>query len=351
MLKDKGAKTNFLAGVIEEIRQENNLVEEKKQDINIEKDVVDIITFCNHPGLMNLPGANLFIFLSQRVILKCFYMGTKGNENLKLNDEETNWLYTKEQNAAIEKIKAKLDGVVDGEKQNFDFFELNLACGRRSSKTLLASIISAYEAYKLIMLGDPYRYYGIPEDEEIAIINTANSQRQAGRLFAQVKARIRNAPFFKGRVQGKGDSISEIRLYTDIDLIKKESKEVNIAVNGSIVLVCGHSNPDTLRGYSSPCIIFDELQLYTEHPVISGRDFYNALKPSIALFAERGEGRLIEISTTGEPKGIFYDVHRQGMSTKPKFNEILGFWLATWDINERMSYNSKLGYAALCVVK
>ncbi len=338
-----GAKTDFLSDVISKIKSENNLdkklttVKSTNRDPN---EIVDVMTFCMRDDLLALPKGNFNLFLSQRVILKCFYLGTRGNMDVELTPEEWNWLYEKQQNAAIDKIKRKLDGVTLGNEHNFNFSELNLACGRRSSKTILASIICAYEAYKLIKIGDPYKYYNIPYDEEMAIINVANSQKQAGRLFSQIKARIRNAPFFKGRVQGKGESASELRIFTDQDLAKIKSGEVNVSVDGSIVLVCGHSNPDTLRGYSSPCIIFDELQYYTEHPIVSGSEFYNTLIPSITKFTTKGDGRLIEISTTGTPSGVFYNTHKQGQSTDEKFNQVLGFHLATWEINDDLPYNS-----------
>jgi len=330
-------KENFLESLVNDIKESEGL--SKKDEEIKEEPLVDIITFCNSETLMDLPGQNFNLFLSQRVILKTFYMGTRGNENITLTDEEWNWLYTKQQTPAIVRLKRKTDGCEDG-KTNFNFSELNLACGRRASKTILASVICAYEAYKLIKLGDPYKFYGIPSGHEIAILNVANSQKQAGRLFAEIKSRIRDAPFFKNRVQGKGGTNSEIRLFTDIDLEKMKTGNYNIAVDGSIVLVCGHSNPDTLRGYSAICIIFDELQYYDEHPIISGKDFYNALVASVAEFGDYGDARIVEISTTGSPHGIFYNIHQQGQSTLPEFNQILGYHLATWDINEKLGYNS-----------
>lgn len=336
MTKKKIDKTiNPLGDVISQIRTENRL---EAKDSKVDSGIVDILTFCDRADLLNLPGNNFRLFLSQRVILKTFYMGSRGNENIKLTEEEWNWLYTKQQNSAITKIKRKFDGC-ENDQTNFNFTELNLACGRRSSKTILASIICAYEVYKLIKLGDPYKFYDIPNGKEIAIINVANSQKQAGRLFADIKARIRDAPFFKGRVQGDGGSASEIRFYTDIDIKKKEEKDYNIAIDGSIVLVCGHSNPDTLRGYAAICIIFDELQYYEEHPVVSGKYFYDSLTPSLLDFSKFGDGRVIEISTTGVPKGIFYDIHVSGQSTDSKFNPILGYHLATWDINDKFPYD------------
>jgi phage terminase large subunit-like protein len=128
-------------------------------------------------------------------------------------------------------------------------------------------------------------------------------------------------------------------LYTDIDLRKKDDPDMNIAVEGSIVLICGHSNPDSLRGYSAICILFDELQYYTEHPVVSGRDFYNALIPSMAKFDTYGGGKLVELSTTGIPSGIFHSIHKQGQSIDKQFDRILGFHLATWDINDEFPYD------------
>ncbi|GAG80471.1 unnamed protein product, partial [marine sediment metagenome] len=106
-------------------------------------------------------------------------------------------------------------------KDKFTFRELCLVLGRRGSKTILASVITAYEIYKLLVIGggDPHKFYGLPYDDEIAIINVALSQEQSGRLFGQVQARIRNSPFFKGRISK--ETTKEIRFYTDKDLEKK----------------------------------------------------------------------------------------------------------------------------------
>jgi len=59
-------------------------------------EVVDIMTFCDDPIYLNLPFNKLNLWLSQRVILKCFYMGTIGNKELSLTQEEWEWLYANE---------------------------------------------------------------------------------------------------------------------------------------------------------------------------------------------------------------------------------------------------------------
>jgi len=310
----------------------------KQEDGSEFSGIVDIMTFCYHPEFLELPKYNFNLWLGQRVILKCFYIGTRGNENITLDDNEMRWIHERQLDNVLYRLKAMRDGRNDGEAPVFTFNELHLALGRRASKTIMTSIIVAYEAYKLIKLGDPYKFYNIPEDEEIAIINVANSGPQGQRLFSQIKNRIRNCRFFRNRVDG--DALqSEIRLLTDIDIRKRADPKLNISIKGSIVLVCGHSNPDTLRGYSAAAILFDELAFYDENPVVSGRAFYNALIPSVAKFAKKGDGRLVEISTTDYPKGIFYDIHENGHKKDADFLRILSFRLATWDINEDLPYD------------
>lgn len=208
-----------------------------------------------------------------------------------------------------------------------------------SHNTLLASIISAYEAYKLATIGNgnPHDFYGIPYGEDIAIINVALSQNQAGRLFGMIHQRLRDSPFFRSRISNA--TTSEIRIYTDGDLKKqKELKDKNspLEVKGSIVIVCGHSNPDTLRGYSAVLILFDELAFYDEAGKTPGSAFYNALEPSTKKFKKFGDARLVEISSPNTMVGIFYDIFKSAKTS----NHILSFQMPTWCVNKDVPYDS-----------
>lgn len=289
----------------------------------VDESIKDIMAFCESPDLLNLPGSNLKLFPSQRIVLKCLYMGSRGNENLKLTAEEMQWLYDKKQDNVLEMIARR----EKGEQQRIS--ELILVLGRRSSKTVIASIISAYEIYKLLKVGagNPYTFYDIPMDKEIAVINVATSKKQAGRLFADVKARIRNSPFLNNRVANV--TADEIRIYTDTDLQRKNDPNVNVPVDGSVLIVCGHSNPESLRGYAAICLLFDELAFYDESEKVSGSSFYNALKPSVGDFSPKGDGMTVLISSPGPKTGVFYkrwtlSLHMQNM---------LSFKMATWDFN------------------
>jgi hypothetical protein len=311
---------------IAELKVSHGLVEQASSS----DDIVDIVKFCERPDLLNLPANNLNLFISQRVVLKCLYLGSRGNEDLQLTDEEVQWLKDKKQDNVLKMLHDRSKG---GVRRRVS--ELTLVLGRRASKTVIASIISAYEVYKLLKVGkgDPYNFYGIAYDEEIAILNVATSRKQAGRLFAQIKARLRNSPFFREKI-AKVTS-DEIRLYTDIDLRKLKESEDTVPVEGSVVIVCGHSNPDSLRGYTVICLIFDELAFYDESEKISGTDFYEALAPSVHDFASRGDGLIVEISTPGPKTGIFYKLWKNSFEV----DGMMSFKMATWDFNPNKPYD------------
>lgn len=309
-----------------------------------DSEIVDIMEFCSSPKYLNLPGNNFNLWLSQKVILKSFYMGTRGNKNLKLTEEEWNWLYDnseyEDKDGIVYKrnIKDVIRKLLALEKQGQDqaqtFRELHLVLGRRGSKTIMASIISAYEVYKLLVIGggDPHKFYRLPYDDEIAVINVALSQEQAGRLFGQVQARLRNSPFFRDRIAK--ETTKEIRLYTDMDL-KKKIDRPHLNIPGSILILCGHSNPDSLCGYNAILILFDEVAFFDETGKVTGRYFYNRLKPSLTHFLQFGDGRLVEISSPNKTNGIFYDIYEAAK----KYDDILSFQLPTWVTNPGVTYD------------
>ena len=392
--KKEEEATNPLMGAIRELKDiaegTTEVVEETKKQ---EKEIVDIITFCEDPKFLGFYGtsedtkiikqvndqtikqeiqdqllipaitentapvveeenedADIVVdsvpglYFAQRIILKCFYAGTIGNENLTLNQEEWEWLYAHQDNETREGIEYEknLKDVIRKMHQRIQnpkapyFKELHLALGRRATKTFLASIITAYEAYKLLVVnkGNPHAYYRLPSDDEIAIINVALSEKQAGRLFAQIQSRIRNSPFFKDRI-GKGNA-SEIRLLTNSDIEKKQNG-AQLDVYGSIILLCGHSAPDSLQGYSAILILFDEIAFYDESGKVTGTYFYKRLKPSLAKFYKYGAARIVQISSPNTRSGIFYDTWNLAKTD----DSILSFQLPSWDVNPDVPFDNE----------
>lgn len=359
-VRQKQKSINPLEEAILQINASNPGLKKNKD----KKEIVDVITFCDHEDYLNLLSEDngLDLWTSQRVILKCFYKNTIGNEDLELNKEEWEWLYKNEENEDLEgftyerNIKDVIKKVLEmdrfynekvkGNDINFGketsdkkaeyFSMLHLALGRRASKTLMASIITAYEAYKLLVIngGDPHKYYNLPNDDEIAIINVALSQSQAGRLFGQIQARLRNSPFFKGRIAKS--TTSEIRLFTDSDL-RKKGKGMDIDVAGSVLLLCGHSNPDSLAGYSAILILFDEIAFYDESGKVTGTYFFNRLKPSLSKFYKYNAARIVMISSPNNRNGIFYDMFEESK----RDDSILSFQLPTWCVNEDINFDNR----------
>ena len=303
--------------------------------------IVDVITFCNDPQYLDLPSSNFNLWLPQKVILKAFYMGTRGNENLKLTQEEWEWLHNNETDEerdgmVYEKnIKDVIVKLLKKEKTPFGFTELHLCVGRRGSKSIMSSVISAYEAYKLLIIGngDPHKFYGIPRGEDIHIINVALSQDQAGILFSMIRQRIMDGPFFRNKIGNA--TTTEIRLLTNEDIRKKKRNPI-LEIKGSVVILCGHSNPDTLRGKSAVLILFDELAFYDETGKTPGSAFYNALEPSTKKFKQFGDARLVEISSPNTMVGIFYDIYKNAKTS----DHILSFQLPTWCVNKDVTYES-----------
>ena len=347
----KISNSNPLLEAISAIKSQNKGVLASKdteaEEIDIKTgDIVDIMTFCNNPNYLNLKGNNFNLFLAQRTILKTFYMGTIGNENLKLDKDEWDWLYLNSKDEDIDgiiyekncdKVIEKLKKIESGSDNiNTQFKKLHLVLGRRASKTILASVITAYEVYKLITInkGDPHSYYSLPFGAEIVIINVALSQKQAGHLFSAISDRIESAPIFKGRI-AKGTT-QEIGIYTNRELEKKLKGDSVLANKPSIRIICGHSNPKTLRGHNAILLLFDELAFYDDTGKITGSQFYNDLEPSISHFVPYGHDRIVCISSPSSMSGIFYDIFKQSDKTR----EVLAYQLPTWSVNPTVTYES-----------
>ncbi len=332
--KTSQVESNALRDAVSRIKRNYGLDGSQLDDAGgKQKELVDIISFCESPQLLNLPANNFKLYPAQKIILKAFYMGSMGNENIKLTEEEWQWLYERENiyetKILIEKIKKQER--TRGTPEFVRFQELTLVLGRRSSKTAMTSIIAAYEAYKVLTVGggDPHTFYGIPFDKKIAIINVATAKKQAAELWDEIKARVRNSPFFSGRIEG--DVADEINLYTDRDLRKRQEGIGNLEIEGSVIMRCGHSNPKSLRGGAVICLMFDELAFYDEGAKVSGKQFYEALQPSVAQFANYNSGVIVEISSPGPKTGHFYTLY--DLSLQPESKHRMSLRMPTWKFN------------------
>ena len=230
-------------------------------------------------------------------------------------------------------------------------FVANNIIVHNSGKDMVSSLLASYEAMRLLEVpgGNPYTYYKIKEGNPIYIITAANSERQAKILFNEIKSVILNAPYFQDKIGDNGKAIdsSSIRLLTPSDKSinkTRRSKDVSEVEKGSVVILAGHSNSDSLRGNRSFLILLDEVALYKDTAgSASGDALYNSLLPSTADFRvhykEKGEiksrldSKIVSISSPRGKDGLLWRMWQNSLD-KEKGKHMLSMRAPTWKVNK-----------------
>jgi len=347
----KTKNKNSLASLIDQVIQQA-----KSSTVNEHK-VVDIITFCEHQNFLNFKGQDppLDLWPMQKIVLKLFYRGTRGNEHVELTDDELQILADIALNEDLDydDEKGGFKQVIEKYLRRVPHNQLLLVMGRRSSKTMLVSVIAAYEAYKLLECpeGNPHKYYRLSADKPIAILNVAVSEKQAyDPLFKEMQSRIARSPYFADKINHGATTSNTIYLLTDAD--KREnasriSRGMSIMLDGSVVLKSGHSNSASLRGQAAICILFDEFAHFqTSTGKSSGDEVYNALVPSTRQFGI--DGKVVLLSDPRGKEGMFYKLfcmaqEREIVNEKINYlnEDILALQLPTWRMNPNKEFTKK----------
>lgn len=324
---------------------------------SVKRKIPDIMTFVND---LEWLGLGLDLYPVQQIALKCFYRGSQGNENLKLNQAELNLLK-----------KLGCDGPgkgnVLGKYYNGEIFkDLVLIWGRRSGKDFVVSIIALYEAMKLLECdgGDPYAMYELGDANTINIITIANSQEQAKLAFAEMRAKLLKSKYFKDKFHSDGFTANSIYLLTPADKeenIRRKEKKLPLK-KGSIGLVVGHSNSDSLLGMGCIVLLLDEVATYKNADKI-----YQAMMPTIATYNRREyvidangdfiydefgmkevhkthyDGKLISISSPRGKEGKFHNLYK----TAPDTANRLMMRLSTWEVTPQRRNELRKEFAAM----
>ena len=324
---------------------------------SVERKIPDIMTFVNDPDWL---GLGLDLYPIQQIALKCFYRGSIGNENLVLSEAELNLLKklgcnTNERGNVLQKYA-----------NDETFKDLVLIWGRRSGKDFVVSIIALYEAMKLLECpgGDPYAMYELGDANTINIITIANSQEQAKLAFAEMRAKLLKSRYFKDKFLPDGFTSNSLYLLTPKDReenIERKEKKYPLK-KGSIGLVVGHSNSDSLLGMGCIVLLLDEVATYKNADKI-----YQAMMPTIAtynrreyavdaqgnhIFDEFGfkevhkthyDGKIISISSPRGKEGKFFDLYKSAPSTANR----LMMRLATWEVTPQKRKELRKEFAAM----
>lgn len=324
-----------------------------------ERNVVDIITFCEDSKYLNFLNQDppIQLWQMQRIVLKLLYRGTRGNENIFLTDDEINYLreIAKTEDLDYDKEKGGFEQVIDKYYRGEIITTLLLVMGRRSSKTMMVSIIAAYEAYKLCETpeGNPHKYYNISPDKPIHIINCAVSEPQAlDPLFLEIKSRILRSPYFLDKVNHACMKEGFLPILTDAD--KRENarrlKEgITDLVEGSVILRAACSNSASIRGKAAICILFDEFAHFlSSQGKSSGDEVYNALTPSATQFGK--DKKIVLLSDPRGKDGMFWKLFNLAqerekiikddvVTYKYKNDDILAIQIPTWRMNPQEDFS------------
>ena len=324
-------------------------------------EIPDIITFIEHEDWLGLGvGPNpVKLYPGQRIVLKAFYRGSRGNADLHLTEEEIEWC---KKYGLVDPDPDKGRGDIIGKYESGELFrELVLVWGRRSGKDFLVSLIALYEAMRLLEVpgGDPYQYYGLAAGAEISILTIAASQAQATIAFREIREKLRYSKYFSDKYKSEGLQAMSIRLQTKKDKIDNDFfKEKGLPEKlGSIVIEVGHSNPDTLVGKSCFMLILDEVASYRVGTTGSGSGdkIYALLQPTISTYNRQVpvvdidgnpvidpetnkpktktvyEGKIVSISSPRGKEGKLWELWETHSASKGR----LACRVPTWVINEK----------------
>ncbi|MDD5650226.1 MAG: hypothetical protein PHF86_07420 [Candidatus Nanoarchaeia archaeon] len=312
--------------------------EATKNLINDSEDVVDIITFCEHPLYLDQP-----LHPVEKLVLKVYYgleLDSK-EKSIKIRsfpfDRKGKYFTEVEYvNYLIQQSRTNLKEI-----STRHLVELILVCGRRSGKTFIASVISSYEAYKLILKVDPQKYYKLPQGEEIRIVNIASTTEQALILAKATQNRILNSKWFVPYIEGKNQSDIRLRTKRDLELYSQEVKLHGkpLDTHASIKILALPCTARGIRGGSIIVGILDEIAHFIDNEGNrSGDQIYEALTPSIATFGL--DGKIICISSPYIKAGIFYDLYLDAIGRdgeEPDENKVM-FQIPTWEMNESITF-------------
>lgn len=310
-----------------------------------EQYVPNMIEFCTSPHYLGLP---VTLYPVQQIILKTFYRGQPGNENIELTEEEIQLLF-----------EYKLDNVLEKYHSGQLFRELVLVLGRRSGKDFLTSLMALYEVMRLLEIpgGSPFAYYNIAEGNPIFILTVANSADQARILFTEIKEKMTSSDYFKDKIGHiEADKIS---MLTPQD--KQKQKKLledgldNAAskIKGSVVIMSGHSNSESLLGKRIYALLLDEVASFkTTGGATSGDRIYSALSPATADFVRKTgkieedpqsdnfgkeivvmDSKIISISSPRSEEGMLFKLYNDTPEAKSR----LAFKLPTWKVSEQWS--------------
>lgn len=330
-------------------------------------DYVDIITFIEAAW-----GLNLKLFPVQRIILKAHYgmalddnaygfpldqpvPKTHPNYKPDLVDEDGCYIYRivvtdfKRENPQYlteagylrylhSEGRCNIKEVIPGKQRR----EMVLSVGRRSGKTLITSCIVAYETYKLLLKGNPQKYYGSSQSNVVQLISVATDKDQAGLLYREASGHFGRCDYFRPYVANTTQTFATFQTPFDIDTYGsyKDNPKARYSINVTFRSCVAKG----LRGGANILVALDEVAHFGEKGQASADEVYQAVEPSTRTFSPKdpknttrpigeNEGRIIMISSPLGRQGLFYKQFMLGFGNNKAADNLLCIQAPTWEVN------------------
>lgn len=220
--------------------------------------------------------------------------------------------------------------------------EMVLSVGRRSGKTLITSCIVAYETYKLLLKGNPQKYYGSSQSNVIQLISVATDRDQAGLLYREASGHFTKCDFFKTYAANATQSFATFQTPWDIENYGsyKDNQKARYSVNVTFRSCVAKG----LRGGANILVALDEVAHFGEKGQASADEVYQAVEPSTRTFSPKdpknttrpigeNEGRIIMISSPLGKQGLFYKQFQLGFGNNKAADNLLCIQAPTWEVN------------------
>ncbi len=313
--------------------------------------IFNVIDYIEQPW-----GLGMRLYPAQKFIVKLFYhlplsdvLPEQPRDQIKvtdmLNPEKVLYHFTEKEYLKF----LYQEGRCNIGEQDHPRRQLTLSIGRRGGKTTLSGIFASYEVYRLLTIGNPQEYYGLPAGNRIQIVSVATDKDQASLLFNEVTSHLAKCEYFKPFIANNTQSMVSFRTPYDIERygpVKKHQDGKFVTLNGkaSLKVTFKSSNAKGLRGPGNIVIIMDEMAHFIDKGSSGAADIYNAITPSTAAFSKKDpldsrnpigdvEARIICISSPLNKSGKFYDLYQTAMAGGEGANNMIAIQAPTWEIN------------------
>lgn len=243
----------------------------------------------------------------------------------------------------------------EGEEQVYDLTVPDgaafVANGLVNHNTTLSAIFAAYELYRLLSIGHPQKYYGLPDTNRIQLLAVATGKEQAGLAFNEVSGHLAKCEFFKPYIVNNTQGHVNFQTPFDIEMYGS-AKDHNDSgkfesYNGksSLKLTFKAAVSTGLRGSGNIVIILDEFAHFQDNDGrSSAKGIYDAVVPSALAFSPKDpndrskvigpvESRIICISSPLNKSGKFFELFNFAMSQGKGSENIIAIQAPTWELN------------------